>query len=445
VTATIALVLFAGGWLLARQMDRSLEALHEVEFDELSEMIGPSMTLTPQEVASRIHFDLEADAALYFIQVHNEDGTVIYRSRNLGETFLPDLAGKEAHWTATLPGNAVVRISEFRYGPWHLQIGSPLKPLRHVLRDYIRVSGLLLGIGALASVGLGFGFARLTLRPVRAIRETAGRIGGDNLSERIPVPEGRDELAALVTLLNQMFDRLEAAFGQVRGFSAVASHELKTPLSLIRLNAEKLRPSLAEDSDASGTLDDLLEEVSRLNRLIEGLLFLTKADSGALSIELKPIDTGTLLADFAEDARLLAEDAGVKFVLTRAEAGVQQLDPNLLRQLFLNLLSNALAVSPPGGTIAVESFAANGRWHLAMTDEGPGLPVDQHYRIFEPFVRYDHGEKTAPSSGTGLGLAICKSIAELHGGTIRARNHTPGTGLRVALSLPIQTLTDVSP
>lgn len=436
VTATTAIVLASGGWLLDRQIVRSLETLHELEFEELRELIGPSTSLTGDEIRERIHTDTEADAALYYVQLHNDAGTVLFRSSNLGETVLPDLAGDAEHWTAQVPSVGAVRISEFHFAPWHMKIASPVAPLRRLLKDYIKVSGLLLALVTVASVGLGFGFARLTLQPVRAIRETALRIRGDNLSERIPVPAGRDELVALVELLNQMFDRLEASFRQVRGFSATASHELKTPLSLIRLNAERLQHHLSQDPIAQSALGDLMEEASRLHRLIESLLFLAKAESGALAIEVKTVDTKGFLAEFAEDAQLLADDRAVNFHLTRSEAGMVRAEPTLIRQLLLNLLANALTVSPKGGTITLESWIEAGQWHLQMTDEGPGLPTDQLTRVFEQFARYRHTLSDDSHNGTGLGLAICRSVADLHGGFIRAENRTDRSGLRLIVDLP---------
>ncbi|HEY1107019.1 MAG TPA: HAMP domain-containing protein, partial [Opitutaceae bacterium] len=219
VTATTAAVLAVGGWLLNRQIIASAEFLHEVEFKELHGIIGNDSSIASAEIARRIAHDADSDAALYFIQIHSDRGVIVFRSANLGENFLPDLSGRELHWTFDLAGVGPVRISEFHDGPWHFQIASALAPLHRVLRDYVEVSAILvIGVGVL-SVALGCAFARVTLRPIRAIEATANRIRSDNLSERIPVPSGRDELAALSQLLNQMFDRIEVAFAQVRRFT----------------------------------------------------------------------------------------------------------------------------------------------------------------------------------------------------------------------------------
>lgn len=435
VTATTAVVLAAGGWLLDRQLVKGLELLHDVEGVELIELIGPDPTLTAAELDARIEHDADSDAALFFIQIHNEAGSVLFRSDNLGSTILPDRADGAERWTASLPNIGDVRISEFRSASWHVQIGSRLAPNGRVLREYARVSGLLVLGVALAGLGLGYGFSRFTLRPVRAIEATARRISGNNLGERVPVPPGSDELASLTRLLNQTFDRLQGSFEQVKRFTADASHELKTPLALIRLNAEKLRPRLAGDAEAEAALGDLMEEATRLQQIIDSLLFLSKAEGGALALERKAFDPAKLLAALAEDAQVLAEDRHLRFVLGRNDPAECRGEPNLLRQLLLNLIVNAMNVSERDGRITVESAVEAGVWNVVVSDEGPGLPPGQLERIFERFVRYDHAKGERP--GHGLGLAICKGIVDLHGGTIRAENRADRRGLQVLVSLPV--------
>lgn len=434
LTLTTAAVLTAGGWLLRHQALHGIEALHAVEGEELAELLGNDPNLTPAEIYRRIHEDADNDTFLYYIQVHNEQGTVLFRSTNLGTAILPDLSEREPHWTTRLPRIGDVRVSEFYSDRWHIQVASPLAPVSRLLADYAQVSGfLILGV-ALAGMGLGYAFSRVTLRPVGMIEATARRIGADNLRERIPVPSARDELAGLAMLLNEMFDRLEGSFEQVKRFTADASHELKTPLALIRLNAERLRTRVAHDPEAAAGLADLLEEIARMNRIIESLLFIAKAESGGLALELKEHDVPALLAPFAEDARALAEDRGARFELARNDAGSMRLEPSLLRQLLLNLTANALNVSPAGGVVALESVRTDGGWTFVVTDEGPGLPAGQLERIFERFVRYE--QAGGETRGHGLGLAICRSIAELHGGSIRAENRTDGrSGLRVVVEL----------
>lgn len=436
VTATTAGVLAIGGWLLGKEALRSVELLHAIEFKELRALIGDSPTLTADELSQRISRDVESDAALYFIQVHSERGEVMFRSPNLGTNVLPDLSGRDLHWTFDLPGIGPVHISEFNEGPWHVQVASPLAPTRRLLRDFFELAAILVAVVAAAGLGLGYAFSRLTLRPVRAIEQTARRIGADTLGERIPVPPGRDELAALTVLLNQMFDRLEASFDQVRRFTADASHELKTPLALVRLNAEKLRPRLAGDPEGLSTLEDLLEEISQLHQIIESLLFLSRAESGALAPKARAVEIPVFVRDLAEDAMALAQDRGATFVVGDVPPGELSGEPTLLRQMFLNLVSNALAVTPPAGTLALAVVPTEHGWRFTLRDEGPGLPAEQLERIFERFVRFDSPEGRTKTRGHGLGLAICRSIARMHGGTIRAANRSDRPGLELIVELP---------
>lgn len=441
VTATLAGVLLLGGLLLNRQMISGIDLLHDVEAQELADMLGPDGSLSAEEIKDRIEHDADGDAELFLMQVHDKVGRVRFRSENLGPAFLPDLSHREPRWTTEMPGIGHVRISEIPIGPWHIQIASRLGPNERVLRDYARVSGLLLLGGAVVSIGVGWGFSRLTLAPLRVIEQTARRIGGDNLSERIPVPPGRDELTALAQLLNQTFDRIETTFAQVKQFTADASHELKTPLALMRLNAERMRPRLADDAEGSMLLGDLLEEIGRLHQIIEHLLFLSKADSGLLHLERQRLALPGWLEAWSEDARVLAEDRGVHFELVAEAGGEMAGVPSLLRQLLFNGLSNALKFSPRGGRVTLRLERREGRWWWILEDEGPGLPVAQLERIFHRFVRYERqvegGAAAAPvHGGHGLGLAICRSIVDLHGGQIWAENRTDRSGLRLVVAFP---------
>jgi signal transduction histidine kinase len=436
VTATTMAVLLAGGLLLDYQIERGLELLHEVEAKELGELLGRDGGLAPAEVDARIKHDVDSDAALFLIQVVAPGEKIVFRSENLGATILPAHGEPNRHWTTRLPFLGRVHLSDYQHGPWRIVIGSALGSSERLLQDYVRISlGLVAGV-ALLSLGLGYAFSRDTLQPIRAIEATARRIRADNLGERIPVA-GQDELASLARLLNETLDRLQASFEQVRRFSADASHELKTPLALVRLNAEKLRPRLAADPDGSAALEDMLEEIAQLHQVIDRLLFIAKSESGALALARRPLLLAPWLEAFADDAQALAEDRGAKFRLAAEDRGEISVEPDLLRQLLLNLVANAVAVSPPGGVVALEVRRAGAEWIFAVTDDGPGLPPDRLARVFERFVRFaPAGAELAPSRGHGLGLAICKAIAELHGGTIRAENRADGRGLRVVVALP---------
>lgn len=435
VSSTLVVSFVLGGWLLNRQMIAGLELLHKVEGEELAELLGPDADISDAQVRHLIEHDADSDAELFLIQVHDDTGRVRFRSQNLGTAVLPSHGMQLLHWTVDLPQVGLIRVSEMNQGRWHIQIASRLEPNQRVLADYAQVAGLLTLGGALGSIALGWGFGRLILAPIRTIEKTAQRIGGDNLSERIPMPAGQDELASLTRLLNATFDRIESAFGEVRAFTAAASHELKTPLAVMRLNLEKLRPRMENDPEASSTLADLLEDLDRLHQIIEHLLFLAKVESGVLKVKLEAVNLREWLAGWSEDAFALAEDGGARFEVTVTGEGDAQAVPSLLHHLLLNLLTNALKFSPKGGLISLRVERDGDWWRLEISDEGRGLPEDQLERVFNRFVRYEQTDQAEAKPGHGLGLTICRSIVELHGGKIEARNRTDRSGLVMKVTL----------
>jgi signal transduction histidine kinase len=436
VTGAVVVALATGRWLLEREMVGGLNLMHEIEMQEIVQQLGnPPDQLPEAELVRRMSEHAKEDENLFFFQVHDAAGRILFRSATLGETVLPDLSAHDSHWTMELPPHGRVHTSEFEGGRLHFQIGSRLGQTEILLQKYTQVSFALAAVVALASAGLGYGISRVALRPIRDIARTARHIGADNLVERIPAGTGRDELAELSGLLNAMFDRLEASFRQVQQFSADASHELKTPLTLIRLNAERLRLRLVADPAAVAVVDDLLEEIAGMNRMIERLLFLAKAESGALPLAREEQEAEAFLTAVVEDAAALAEDGGVRLEVERSEPGTVRFDRGLLRQVLLNLVSNAVAVMPAGGTLRLASYFQAGRWRIEIRDEGPGVPPAQLERMFERFVQLPR-PPGAPPGGSGLGLAICRGIARLHGGNVTAVNRTDRPGLVVTVELP---------
>jgi two-component system heavy metal sensor histidine kinase CusS len=244
-----------------------------------------------------------------------------------------------------------------------------------------------------------------------------------------------DEVSDLARLLNQMFDRLESSFDQIRRFSAEASHELKTPLSLARLQAEKLLLQGRLSAGDEEAVQLQLEELARLNQIIEELLFLSRAEAQDISLPIEAHDPMLLLRGFAQDARLLAEHRGARFEFMHEGSGRALFAPSWLRRVLLNLLANALDASPPNGRVVLQSTLDATAWRLTVTDEGRGVPAADRDRIFERFVRLrDRG--ASADSGNGLGLAICRSITELHRGRIHAEAGPGGVGLAVSVEIP---------
>jgi signal transduction histidine kinase len=436
-TITMAILFVVGYQLLESRLISGLDQLNEAEFRQLQVRLGPDYKhLNSQQMDDRVRETSESGAILFYIAIDEPHTDIRFRSHNLHGREIPDIKGKRAY-SAEMPEIGELRVDEFLLPPFDVTIATPALSVRENLREYVKVSALLLAAMLAASLAIGVGLSRLLLKPIRAIRDTAARIGSENLSERIPAPDVQDELSELAKLLNQMFDRLERAFEQIRRFSDEASHELKTPLSLIRLHAERMLSDGDLPSAHTEALLVQIEELARLNQIIDEMLFLSRAEAKAIPFDLQPRDPVKFLEGFAQDAEALAEHAGRRFTWSHTGAGLAPFEEKWLRQVLLNVLTNALNVSPPGGAVVLTSTLTDKAWQVSVEDEGPGLTAEQRARIFERFVRFNSPTGSG-DRGSGLGLTISKSIIELHGGEIRAERASGKHGLRIVFEIPVQ-------
>ena len=438
-TATLAALFVAGYGLLERHLLRGLDFLNNTQFQQIEAQLGPDFsTLSAPFIEMRIRETTDFASTLFYISIHRPGADAIFRSTNLNGADIPDVPGRRS-FSVNVDGVGEVRAAEFHMKPFEVMIATPLQSVRDTMSSYVNVCSVLLAAMLAASLLIGLSLSRLLLVPLRVIRDTAHRIGSNNLSQRIPTGEVRDEIADLALLLNQMFDRIEASFDQIRRFTSDASHELKTPLSLVRLHAEKLLTDDTLQQRHREALMELLEEVDHLNRVIEDLLFLSRVDAHAVKLDVAAQPPLPFLQNFAQDAAVLAEHRGIQFAMTHDGDGDAVFEAKWMRQVLLNLLVNAVRVSPPGGLIRLESSLAGDAWELRMEDQGPGLNDQQRKSMFERFVRFGApgGAETMP--GTGLGLAICRSIVSLHGGSIEAHGASQGSGLKVVIRIPVAT------
>lgn len=431
-SATLFCLFAAGYFILEAQLMHGLDQLNASEFGELrAHLMREYKPDDPQFVENRLRKPVERAHALFYVAIDDSRNQTTFRSNNLKQVELPTNPRRDAY-NIVLPEAGELRASVFRVAPLVITVATPMQGARAQLHDYLRMCALLMVAMVAASLGIGIVLSRAALKPIRLISETANRIGSDNLDERIPVGVVNDEVSTLARMLNQMFDRLQGSFNEVRRFSAEASHELKTPLSLIRLHAEKmLREGVSPQHEEALIVQ--LEEIARLDQIIEELLFLSRAEANAISLQSADANPAAFLQWFAQDAQVLCEHHGLRFAQTHDGEGRVSFDRKRVRQVLLNLLTNAIKVSPPGAHITLRSVLEDGIWTLVMEDEGPGLPDHEHERIFERFVRVKRVD--ADDRGNGLGLAICRSIVTLHGGRIHARNGV-SQGLQVVIELP---------
>jgi two-component system, OmpR family, sensor histidine kinase BaeS len=321
---------------------------------------------------------------------------------------------------------------------------------RQALRDDIdgetRDTALLVGAGLIAGLtGAALLFSGLIAsmrRPLEELVEASGRLAGGDLEARVKVG-GLSETAALGSAFNEMAVELQRRAGErdqletmKDEFVLTASHELRSPLTsvqgfaeLLMLERDRLSPKQAE------TVEIILDNTRHLVRLLNDLLDLARSDAGRLTIKPTPTDVAPLVEDTVRT--MLSQTEAKDQVLTQAiEPGLPQIsiDRDRIRQVLVNLLTNAHAYSPQGAAIHVTAARRGDEVLLAVSDDGPGMAADQLEHIFERFSRGDAG-LTQDVGGTGLGLAISKSLVELHGGSIEAAS-TPGEGSTFCVCLP---------
>lgn len=430
---TIAGVLLLGRYVLEQHLVGNLDASLQQHFNQLKDRLGTDTE--PDEV--RTLLAVSGIGGGLAVQVEDMWNDPVFQAARASGTPSPT-PGPLRYLTHLDARGEPVRTLEGRNDSLKIRLSLPLAPVRQALGEYTRVAGIVAIVVLLLSLGAGSLLSRAALRPVQLIERTAARISSDNLSERIPVREVQDEISNLGRLLNQTFARLESSFEQIKRFSADASHELKTPLSLVRLNLERvvLHSDLPQaDREA---LQDAIEEIHHLDRLIENLLFLSRIQAGEVSLQRSPGDARAFLEEFCHDVLILVEASGLRLEVDAGQPGLVNADWGRLRQVLLNLVSNAIKFTPTGGRITLASVLDDEAWAVSVLDEGPGVPPAKLASIFERFVRISDPANLprTVTPGTGLGLAISKSIMELHRGQLVAANRSDRSGLKVTCRLP---------
>ena len=261
-------------------------------------------------------------------------------------------------------------------------------------------------------------FMRRFLTPVARLTEAAERIHLRHLHERLPVVGSGDELDRLTEVFNAMTARLHESFNQMHEFTLHASHELKTPLTIMRGEIETaLRDEQCPEPQRE-VLAGLLEEAQRLVKIVDSLSLLAKADSGRHPLNLQPVRFEELVQDSFADAQVLAQRSGLAVTLTKCDVAVVRGDRHRLRQMLLNLTDNAIKYNHSRGSVGMSLARDEDHVELCITNTGPGIPPEQLPRVFDRFFRGDpaHGTEV---EGCGLGLTIAQWIVKAHGGEIQ--------------------------
>lgn len=331
-------------------------------------------------------------------------------------------------------GYAVVRSVELSNG-MRLVVGRDVVERRGF--SAIIVQSFLFGVLGIIvfSVIAGGVTARRVLRRIDTIRDTSTKIMSGNLSERVPVTRRNDEFDGLATNLNAMLDRIEQLLQGLKEVTDNVAHDLKTPLTRLRNQAESALREGASDQSRLQALETTIAESDRLIQTFNALLMIARAEAGAPSGALSDIDVSAIVADLAELYSPVAEDEGIIVDTSIAQGVHLRANRELIGQAMVNLLENAVKYARPEGDgqgrITVGLRESGGRVLIEVADNGPGIPEEDRKRVLERFVRL---EKSRSEPGSGLGLSLVDAVTRLHGGTFRIEDNEPG--VRAVIDLP---------
>jgi heavy metal sensor kinase len=430
-------------WMLRSSVDA-------IEYHDLQERADDVQKLLNRNMIGRSAEEVErAFDSIYsvrddgkWLQVRDQEGNWIYRSRRMiaenPELPLPDRLPKKGLVVDLRRGTRRVRLLAYpvvaQGRPYSVQTGVALDKSGSLLTAF-RTDLFLLtpAVVLLAAIG-GHFMSRRALRPVATLANEARRINERNLDVRLPVPPAADEISDLSRTLNQMLERIDKAFASVRAFTGNASHELRTPISLLRTEIEVALYRPRDGDDYRATLTRLHEETLRMTDLVENLLSLARADGGAEAMTLAPIRVSSLFQRLERAWKAPMQHAVLDLRFENPEHDLIVLgDPAGLPRLLSILLENAGKYTNPGGSVMVSATSRDIHIVLAVRDTGIGISPEHTPRIFERFYRAEQSGETV-RRGSGLGLALAKWIAERHGTQLKVES-TPGQGSCFSLSL----------
>jgi two-component system OmpR family sensor kinase len=314
-----------------------------------------------------------------------------------------------------------------------IQVGISLKKTFNTLKKFLIILVVSSPVLLFVSVLGGYFILSGALRPVQMVVRTARRITAEDLGLRIETKDRKDEIGQLITTFNRMISRLERSVKQIKQFSGDASHDLKTPLTVIRGEIEVALRKERKPDEYKNTLANVREEAERLERVIDNLLFLSRIDAWneGESFEMKPTPLDEILLDVFEKTQLLAQEKGISYLIGEMEAVTIEGSAVLLNRLIMNLLDNAIKYTEKGGRVEVSLDKADRNAVLTVRDTGIGIPEESLPFIFDRFYRVDQA-RSSRIRGSGLGLSIAKKIADIHQAVIYVESRiNQGTTARI--------------
>ncbi len=434
----------AGMWFILRQnlydlVDDGIES----QVDDLKSFLeAQKKDITPAKLQEEVNETYSIEHTGAYLALYNENGHPVYQSSvlqaNPSVLFPPDQVKRPLNRSRRIDGKPFrffFRKVSVNGHLFTVEMGAPADDAvetLHLFRSYLLMFAPLL---LLVAAALGYWMSRRALSPVDELVRTARDVSGANFSSRLQRLETGDELQRLSDTLNEMLDRIEASFLRVTQFTADASHELRTPVSLIRTEAElALRRSRGE-AEYQEALRHILLESERTTLLLEQLLSLARADSGRETLQMQPVDLRTLLRGVVDSWQQVAAIRGLNFSANVDDPNAFVMgDETLLHRLADILLDNAFKFTPTSGAVQLSLESKGECLRMTVRDSGVGIAPEEQSKIFERFYRVDKAHSRA-QGGAGLGLAIATWIATQHRGSIRVESG-PGKGSTFCVELP---------
>ena len=315
-----------------------------------------------------------------------------------------------------------------------VQVGSSLEDFEETSKRLLIIMIISIITAISATIIVGYFMAKKTMKPVDQIRRAAVKISSSNLDERIDIKGRKDELGRLAETFNAMIARLKDSFHRINQFSIDVSHELKTPLTILKGETELALRKERTNEEYKRSMESNLEEIDRMSRIIDDLLLLSKAETKDIILNMERVDLRDLLADVCMDMKIFSQNKGVEVVVKELEDVRIAGDELKLRRMITNIVENAVKYGRTGGQVVVSSYLQNGYVCIDVKDDGVGISGNDIKFIFDRFYRADRSRKR--ESGSGLGLSISKWIAEAHKGTIEVESK-PASGSLFTIKLPM--------
>ena len=433
-------------WGTARRFDQENDQYLEKKISLLE-----SLLRDPSEQMATVRWEVEEElltspSVRVLSRVAAADGHVLFEtsgmSRDLPNHLLARLEANRRGTNIRTPSGKEFRVlTLFVEAPhsaekrgFRLQVAIDLEYERRLLRNYLDQLWLVLGIGLIAAVMIGFRIARGGIAPVQSMTETVKRVRSSTLSERVELAGMPSELAVLAETFNEMLERLEEAFARLSRFSSDLAHELRTPIGNVRGELEVALTRARSPHEYREVVQSSLEECEKLSRLIDRLLFLARAEHPKTQIHREVLKIDQELQTVIDFYEAAASERGVRLEIQTPHALMASADRTLLQLAIGNLVDNAVRHTPAGGAVSLEARVESGRLIIRVKDNGEGIATEHLPHVFERFYRADPA-RSHNGGGAGLGLALVQTIAHLHQGNASI-DSTFGSGTSVTLTFP---------